>query len=105
MVHFSLACTVSRACSGNSAWHAATSSHCWRRAFPIPWCTLGRRGRRHCQYPVTSHGHRRHNARSRTELAAAAHIRVAERGTFYALPEGSRGFFVGGGASVRVPQL
>jgi enoyl-CoA hydratase/carnithine racemase len=39
------------------------------------------------------------------ELAAAAHIRVAERGTFYALPEGSRGIFVGGGASVRVPQL
>jgi (methylthio)acryloyl-CoA hydratase len=39
------------------------------------------------------------------ELAAAAHIRVAERGTFYALPEGSRGIFVGGGASVRVPKL
>jgi (methylthio)acryloyl-CoA hydratase len=39
------------------------------------------------------------------ELAASAHIRVAERGTFYALPEGSRGIFVGGGASVRVPQL
>jgi len=39
------------------------------------------------------------------ELAAAAHIRVAERGTFYALPEGSRGIFVGGGGSVRVPQL
>jgi len=39
------------------------------------------------------------------ELAAAAHIRVAERGTFYALPEGSRGIFVGGGASVRVPRL
>jgi (methylthio)acryloyl-CoA hydratase len=39
------------------------------------------------------------------ELAAAAHIRVAERGTFYALPEGSRGIFVGGGGSVRIPQL
>lgn len=39
------------------------------------------------------------------ELAAAAHIRVAERGTFYALPEGSRGIFVGGGGSVRVPRL
>jgi enoyl-CoA hydratase/carnithine racemase len=39
------------------------------------------------------------------ELAAAAHIRVAERGTFYALPEGSRGIFVGGGGSVRLPQL
>jgi enoyl-CoA hydratase/carnithine racemase len=39
------------------------------------------------------------------ELAASAHIRVAERGTFYALPEGIRGIFVGGGASVRVPRL
>jgi enoyl-CoA hydratase/carnithine racemase len=39
------------------------------------------------------------------ELAAAAHIRVAERSTFYGLPEGQRGLFVGGGASVRVPRL
>jgi (methylthio)acryloyl-CoA hydratase len=39
------------------------------------------------------------------ELAAAAHIRVAEASTFYALPEGQRGIFVGGGASVRVPKL
>jgi (methylthio)acryloyl-CoA hydratase len=39
------------------------------------------------------------------ELAAAAHIRVAERSTFYALPEASRGIFVGGGGSVRLPRL
>jgi enoyl-CoA hydratase/carnithine racemase len=39
------------------------------------------------------------------ELACAAHIRVAEPSAFYALPEGSRGLFVGGGASVRVPKL
>jgi enoyl-CoA hydratase/carnithine racemase len=39
------------------------------------------------------------------ELACAAHIRVAERTTYYALPEGQRGLFVGGGASVRVPRL
>ncbi|TFV51757.1 crotonase/enoyl-CoA hydratase family protein [Blastococcus sp. TF02A-35] len=39
------------------------------------------------------------------ELASAAHIRVAETSTFYALPEGQRGIFVGGGASVRVPKL
>jgi enoyl-CoA hydratase/carnithine racemase len=39
------------------------------------------------------------------ELAAAAHLRVAEASTFYALPEGQRGLFVGGGASVRVPRL
>jgi enoyl-CoA hydratase/carnithine racemase len=39
------------------------------------------------------------------ELAAACHIRVAERSAYYALPEGSRGIFVGGGGSVRVPRL
>jgi len=39
------------------------------------------------------------------ELAAAAHLRVAERSTFYALPEGMRGIFVGGGGSVRIPRL
>ncbi|MGD9998137.1 MAG: crotonase/enoyl-CoA hydratase family protein [Ilumatobacteraceae bacterium] len=39
------------------------------------------------------------------ELAAAAHLRVADSTAFYALPEGQRGIFVGGGASVRVPRL
>jgi len=39
------------------------------------------------------------------ELAAATHVRVAEQSAFYALPEGSRGIFVGGGGSVRVPRL
>jgi enoyl-CoA hydratase/carnithine racemase len=39
------------------------------------------------------------------ELAAATHLRVAERSTFYALPEGIRGIFVGGGGSVRIPRL
>jgi enoyl-CoA hydratase/carnithine racemase len=39
------------------------------------------------------------------ELAAAAHIRVADETTFYALPEGTRGIFVGGGGSVRIPKL
>jgi enoyl-CoA hydratase/carnithine racemase len=39
------------------------------------------------------------------ELAAAVHIRVAERSAYYALPEGSRGIFVGGGGSVRLPPL
>lgn len=39
------------------------------------------------------------------ELASACHIRIAENTTFYALPEGQRGIFVGGGASVRVPKL
>jgi enoyl-CoA hydratase/carnithine racemase len=39
------------------------------------------------------------------ELAAATHIRVAERSAYYALPEGSRGIFVGGGGSVRLPRI
>ena len=39
------------------------------------------------------------------ELASASHIRVAEESTFYALPEGTRGIFVGGGGSVRIPKL
>lgn len=39
------------------------------------------------------------------ELAAATHIRVAESSAFYALPEGQRGLFVGGGGSVRIPRL
>jgi enoyl-CoA hydratase/carnithine racemase len=39
------------------------------------------------------------------ELASAAHIRVAERSAFYALPEGQRGLFVGGGGSARLPRL
>ncbi len=39
------------------------------------------------------------------ELAAAAHVRVADRTAFYALPEASRGIYVGGGGSVRLPPL
>ena len=39
------------------------------------------------------------------EVATATHVRVAETTTFYQLPEGRRGFFVGGGASVRVAQI
>src|SRR5215831_8756954 len=39
------------------------------------------------------------------ELAAACHIRIAERSAYYALPEGSRGIFLGGGGSVRLPRL
>ena len=39
------------------------------------------------------------------EIAAAAHIRVAERSAYYGLPEGQRGLFVGGGGSMRLPRL
>lgn len=39
------------------------------------------------------------------ELASATHVRIADETTFFALPEGTRGIFVGGGASVRVGRL
>jgi len=39
------------------------------------------------------------------ELAAACHVRVADETAYYALPEGARGIFVGGGGSVRIPKL
>jgi enoyl-CoA hydratase/carnithine racemase len=39
------------------------------------------------------------------ELATSTHVRVAESNTFYQLPEGQRGIFVGGGASVRVAKI
>ncbi|MBV9569313.1 MAG: crotonase/enoyl-CoA hydratase family protein [Hyphomicrobiales bacterium] len=39
------------------------------------------------------------------ELAAACHLWVADRTAFFALPEGSRGIYVGGGASVHVARL
>lgn len=39
------------------------------------------------------------------ELAAACHIRVADATAGFALPEGTRGIFVGGGATVHVARL
>jgi enoyl-CoA hydratase/carnithine racemase len=39
------------------------------------------------------------------ELAAAAHVRVAEPSVRFQLPEGRRGIFVGGGASVRIGRI
>ena len=39
------------------------------------------------------------------ELAAATHVRVSDDSAFFALPEGQRGIFVGGGGSVRIARL
>lgn len=39
------------------------------------------------------------------ELAANAHIRVADPETYFAMPEGQRGIFVGGGGSVNITRL
>lgn len=39
------------------------------------------------------------------ELASSTHLRVAEPTAYYALPEGQRGIFLGGGGSVRISRL
>jgi enoyl-CoA hydratase/carnithine racemase len=39
------------------------------------------------------------------ELATATHVRVADRTARFQLPEGRRGIFVGGGATVRVGRI
>jgi enoyl-CoA hydratase/carnithine racemase len=39
------------------------------------------------------------------EIAAACHVRVAEEGTMFRMPEGQRGIFVGGGGSVRIGSI
>ena len=39
------------------------------------------------------------------ELAAAAHVRVIDPDTYFALPEGQRGIFTGGGATIRVSDM
>ena len=39
------------------------------------------------------------------ELACACHIRIADASVFYALPEGQRGIFTGGGGALRLPRL
>ncbi len=39
------------------------------------------------------------------EIAAATHVRIAEPSAQFQLPEGRRGIFVGGGATVRVSRL
>jgi enoyl-CoA hydratase/carnithine racemase len=44
-------------------------------------------------------------ARGPIPYVAALHIRVADATAFFALPEGQRGIFVGGGGSARVPRL
>ncbi|MBF9035715.1 crotonase/enoyl-CoA hydratase family protein [Rhodobacterales bacterium HKCCE2091] len=39
------------------------------------------------------------------EIAAATHVRIAEPSVMFQLPEGRRGIFVGGGATVRVGRI
>lgn len=39
------------------------------------------------------------------ELMTSTHLRIAEESAYFALPEGQRGIFVGGGGSVRIGRL
>ena len=39
------------------------------------------------------------------ELAAATHVRIADPSTYFALPEGTKGIYTGGGATVRVARI
>jgi enoyl-CoA hydratase/carnithine racemase len=39
------------------------------------------------------------------ELAATAHVRIADGSTYFQLPEARRGLFIGGGGSVRISRL
>lgn len=39
------------------------------------------------------------------EIASCCHIRVGDETTFFALPEGQRGIYIGGGGSVRIARL
>ena len=78
-----------------SAFEGVQSSRRWHEVFgriefgPIPWfCAL--------HGAVVGGG---------LELASSAQVRVADETAFFALPEGQRGIFVGGGGSVRTARL
>ena len=92
--HFSAGADLASFVDGN-AFQRVLNSRAWHRAFDrienadVPVIAV-------VQGAVVGGG---------LELAAAAHIRVAERSAYYALPEGMRGIFVGGGGAVRVPSL
>jgi (methylthio)acryloyl-CoA hydratase len=92
--HFSAGLDFSQLVDADLA-HGVEHSRMWHRAFEA--IEFGR-------VPVVSvlHGA---VVGGGLELAAATHVRVAERSAFYALPEGQRGLFVGGGGSVRLPRL
>jgi (methylthio)acryloyl-CoA hydratase len=81
-----------KARSAEEVFHHSRS---WHRAF---------RTIRHGRVPVIAALHGA-TVGGGLELAASCHLRVADRSAFFALPEGSRGIYVGGGASVHVARL
>jgi (methylthio)acryloyl-CoA hydratase len=80
---------------GREPGEAFHHSRAWHAAF-----SLLRRGR----IPAIAALHGA-TIRGGLELASACQIRVADETAFFALPEGARGIYVGGGASVYVARL
>ena len=78
-----------------SPFEAMAHSRLWHRAFDAI---------EHGQVPVVAALHGA-VVGGGLELALATHVRVADPSTFYALPEGRLGIFVGGGASVRAGRV
>jgi enoyl-CoA hydratase/carnithine racemase len=93
--HFSAGLDLSEVAGKRDPLDAALHSRMWHRAFEA--IEFGR-----APVIVALHGA---VVGGGFELAAAAHIRVAERSTYYGLPEGQRGIFLGGGGSVRIARL
>jgi enoyl-CoA hydratase/carnithine racemase len=93
--HFSAGLDLSEVAGEHTPLEAALHSRMWHRAFEA--IQFGRA-------PVVAvlHGA---VVGGGLELAAATHIRIAERSAYYGLPEGQRGFFLGGGGSVRIARL
>jgi enoyl-CoA hydratase/carnithine racemase len=78
-----------------SPFEAMATSRLWHRAFDAV---------EHGQVPVVAALHGA-VVGGGLELALTAHVRVADTSSFYALPEGRLGIFVGGGASVRAGRV
>jgi (methylthio)acryloyl-CoA hydratase len=93
--HFSAGLDLSEVAGQRDPLEAALHSRMWHRAFEA--IQFGRT-------PVIAALHGA-VVGGGLELAAATHIRVAERSTYYGLPEGQRGIFLGGGGSVRIARL
>ncbi len=93
--HFSAGLDLSEVAGARDPLEAALHSRMWHRAFEA--IQFGRA-------PVIAALHGA-VVGGGLELAAATHIRVAERSTYYGLPEGQRGIFLGGGGSVRIARL
>jgi enoyl-CoA hydratase/carnithine racemase len=93
--HFSAGLDLSEVAGERDPLEAALHSRMWHRAFDA--IQFGRT-------PVITALHGA-VVGGGLELAAATHIRVAERSTYYGLPEGQRGIFLGGGGSVRIARL